>query len=100
MRCERCVRANTPHTVVEEDRTHVGTGRSQRSWDAEDREHRHDPRWDLVHLRCSSGHAFKAIERVGAVCGAKGCVFEASLSAQITKAIVQRWPGENMPPSL
>lgn len=58
MRCQKCVAVKARHGVVEEDRSNVGGGKPQRYWDEQDREHVHDPRWDLVYYRCSIGHTF------------------------------------------
>ena len=98
MRCTKCLAASQAHTVVEEDRSGGGIGRPQRSWDASDREHRHDPRWDVVYLRCSNGHTFKAVERLGRLCPHVGnpCDFDAKLSESIAKEWVRRFHGALM----
>lgn len=83
MRCAKCHAAKQPHTVVEEDRSNLGAGKLQRSWDHSDREHVHDPRWDVVYLVCSNGHAFKAVERIGGRCPVGSCDFEAQIRESI-----------------
>ena len=94
MRCARCVTAKSIHIVSEEDRSNLGAGKPSRLWDSGDREHRHDPRWDLVYLRCSNGHQFTAVERIGAVCPAieaAGCEYDKGLVLSIAKTLTERF---------
>ena len=94
MRCAKCTEAKAVHTVSEEDRSSLFTGWPSRMWDASDREHRHDPRVDLVYLRCSNGHAFKAIERIGAACPAierSGCEYDKGLAQSVAKTLTERF---------